>query len=79
MSKNYTTEILREDRWDEWDAFVDKTPQGTVFHRTDWLLALTDKSQVSLLVCRNAAGEIAGGLPLISRPIRWYSTIVCLH
>jgi len=75
MARKYTTEVLARDRWSEWDVFVNQTPQGTIFHRSEWLLALTgDPNSISFLVCRDASGAIVGGLPLVKRPIRWYTT-----
>ena len=70
MAKTYTTELLSPAQWPEWDAFVDATPQGTVFHRTAWLTAAHGgPERLSILACRSADGALAGGLPLLERPL----------
>jgi CelD/BcsL family acetyltransferase involved in cellulose biosynthesis len=75
VARDYTTEILPRDRWLEWDDFVSATPQGTVFHRTAWLMAICGgPERLSLLVCRNAAGALAGGLPLVKRPLACFTS-----
>jgi len=70
MSKDYSVETLPVSKWAEWNTFVTETPQGTIFHRSEWLSALT--KNLSILVCRGKSGQIVGGIPLVERKNGWY-------
>jgi hypothetical protein len=73
MVHKYNVEILLNKSWAEWDSFVDQTPQGTIFHRSEWLTAiLNDPNALSIMVCRNKSGNIVAGLPLIRRSVRYF-------
>ena len=50
---------------EEWDAFVDSSPQGCIFCRSWWLEAVAP-GQFELLVLRRG-GKIAAGMPLVHR------------
>lgn len=59
----YQIEILNpEDTLDEWDQFVDRSPQGVIFCRSWWLKAACQNDFQILVVKRG--DEIVGGLPL---------------
>jgi len=58
----------------EWDALVDRSPHGTVFHYSWWLAAAT--GAVRILVVRNEADALLGGLPL---PQKASAGLVLLH
>ncbi|HEU4585891.1 MAG TPA: GNAT family N-acetyltransferase, partial [Gemmatimonadaceae bacterium] len=47
--------------WERWNAYVRAHPNGTVFHTTGWLNALSDDSRVFV---DESDGEIAGGIAL---------------
>lgn len=56
-----TVKALRRSEWERWDAYVRAHPNGTVFHTTGWLHALSDDSRVFV---DEEAGEILGGIAL---------------
>ncbi len=70
MADRFSTQLLDPRSSPEWDEFIDRADQGTVFHSTSWLTAWA--AEVSILVIRDRDGAIAGGLPLVRRPIGWY-------
>ncbi|MBN2582462.1 MAG: GNAT family N-acetyltransferase [Planctomycetes bacterium] len=72
MANRLQTELLQSSQWPEWNTFVQEQPQGTVFHRTEWLNALCN--DVSVLVCRDGQGAIVAGVPLLKRPLAKFST-----
>ncbi|MFP4058073.1 MAG: GNAT family N-acetyltransferase [Candidatus Brocadiia bacterium] len=54
------------DSLEEWDAFVDRSPQGSVFCRSWWLRAVcSEGDELRILVLRRG-GDIAAGIPLPS-------------
>jgi hypothetical protein len=68
-------EILNSSEYGEWDALVDRSPHGTVFHNSWWLEAA--RSRFQILVCRYGRGIVAGipicrvhrrGVRLLQRP-----------
>lgn len=52
---------LGRGEWERWDAYVRSHPNGTVFHTTGWLQAMSDDSRVFV---DEEAGEILGGIAL---------------
>lgn len=50
------------DDLEEWDRFVDQSPQGTLFCKSEWLRNVLEDS-FEIAVCRGD-GEIRAGLPL---------------
>jgi hypothetical protein len=50
----------------EWDDFVDRSDQATVFAKSHWLRATTD-GHFSVVVCRDEAGVIVAGMPIYYR------------
>ncbi|HUT35660.1 MAG TPA: GNAT family N-acetyltransferase [Planctomycetota bacterium] len=61
--------VLRPtDALDEWDRFVDESPQGCLFCRSWWLQAVSP-GQFEVLVLRKG-GRIVAGMPLV-RYRRW--------
>jgi len=51
----------------EWDAFVARMPDGTAFHRTAWLTAVSQAlgHRAFALEARDAAGALTGVLPVV--------------
>ena len=54
-------EIIKTTDWEEWDDFVNKSPQGTIFHTSYWLRA-SGKNFV-IYGCYDK-GELVGGLAI---------------
>jgi len=54
-------EIIKTTDWEEWDDFVSKSPQGTIFHTSYWLRA-SGKNFV-IYGCYDK-GELVGGLAI---------------
>lgn len=67
-------EFLSPVQYAEWDEFIERSPHGTVFH-SSWWLAVTCAS-FRLLVVRNEAGHLLGGIPL---PLKKIAGISLLH
>jgi hypothetical protein len=68
-SSGASAEILRpRDSFDEWDRFVDESPQGCIFCRSWWLQAVCPDS-FEILVLRKG-GQIAAGMPM-ARYRKW--------
>jgi len=53
---------LEEDEYEEWNSLVEKSPQGTIFHKTSWLASFDDY-QSKTIVCTYKK-SIVGGIPL---------------
>lgn len=71
---NYSTEILQPStRLEEWDMFVDRSPQGTLFCKSWWLRAVCKERFEILVIKQN--GEIIAGLP-ITYEIAWGKKII---
>jgi Acetyltransferase (GNAT) domain len=54
--------VLREDQFALWDALVEKSPHGTVFHNSWWLAA--SGWDFEILGCWNQEGDLSAGIPL---------------
>jgi hypothetical protein len=63
-SYGYAFEVreLEKGEYPEWDSFVDKSPQGTVFHKASWLDSDEDY-EFKILACMHK-GNIVAGMPL---------------
>jgi hypothetical protein len=63
-SYGYSFEVreLGEDEYAEWDSFVDKSPQGTVFHKASWLQSIDDYG-FKIVACTHKENIVAG-IPL---------------
>ena len=59
---NLSIKTLESGRYNEWNTFVDKSPQGDVFCYSWWLEAIT-KSHFKILVITEK-DEIVAGIPL---------------
>jgi len=55
-------ELLRPREYAQWDALVDLSPHGTVFHYSWWLEITADRFEI--LVIRDGNGLLLGGIPL---------------
>ncbi len=65
-SSKFSDDVLRPgDPMDEWDRFVDQSPQGSVYCRAWWLEAVAP-GQYEILVLREG-GRIVAGMPLVTR------------
>ena len=62
VGKNAHPEILRPEEYERWDALVDRSPHGTVFHYSWWLEATGYDFEI--LVSRDERGELVAGIPL---------------
>src|ERR1700733_9751345 len=60
--KEVTCQVLEHEDYAQWDALVDKSPHGTVFHYSWWLR--TTAAEFTILVIRNERGEIIAGMPV---------------
>lgn len=63
--KEALVDRLRPDQYELWDALVDRSPHGTVFHKAWWLAATG--SQFEILGCWNEQGELSAGIPLFRK------------
>jgi hypothetical protein len=66
--KEIQCEVLGVEDYARWDALVDASPHGTVFHYSWWLKAVAEHFDILAIVDSN--GTILGGMPLprLSRP-----------
>src|SRR4029078_10601520 len=55
-------ETLCREQYAEWDALVDRSVHGTVFHHSWWLAAVTPTFDI--VGVRDADGALVGGMPL---------------
>ncbi len=62
MNKQLTTVLLQKDKFPQWNAFVDASPQGDVFCYSWWLDAITKGNFKILAIFDNQ--EIVAGIPL---------------
>jgi Acetyltransferase (GNAT) domain len=60
--KELHVDTLSKDQLPLWDSLVDKSPHGTVFHKTWWLQAAG--CDFEILGCWNQQGELSAGIPL---------------
>ena len=49
-SNNITTRYLRKEEYDLWDAFVDRSMEGTIFHKYIWLKAFARWQNLELRI-----------------------------
>jgi hypothetical protein len=59
MSDKYTFRILGSDEYENWDSFVDRSPQGTLFHKNEWLSS--NGSDYRIFGCYSGSGELVAG------------------
>jgi len=57
-----SAEVLEPDQYDQWNRFVDNSPQGDVFCYSWWLDAITRSNFKIIAYIKN--GEILAGMPL---------------
>ncbi len=57
--------ILQRAAYAEWDALVDRSPHGTVFHYSWWLNVAAQHFEI--LAVRDKRGSVRGGVPLTRR------------
>lgn len=67
MSSRYEVKYLKEDEYEEWDDFVDESPQGCIFCRSWWFEAVCPGRFKILALRKN--GKIIAGIPLPLRTI----------
>ncbi|HZP63076.1 MAG TPA: GNAT family N-acetyltransferase [Terriglobales bacterium] len=60
-SRNAELRYLRPDELSVWDAFVDKSPQGSVFSRSWWLHAIGGRVRI---LAYFVGGQLLAGMPL---------------
>lgn len=53
---------LKKEEFEEWDTLVEKSPQGTIFHKTSWLTSFVDY-EFKIIVCTYRKNIVAG-IPL---------------
>ncbi|MGH9686182.1 MAG: GNAT family N-acetyltransferase [Candidatus Acidiferrales bacterium] len=61
-SVGFQCEILRTSEYDLWNALVDRSPHGTVFHYSWWLNI--SAQHFDILAVRDKHGSVCGGIPL---------------
>src|SRR5262249_2166477 len=54
--------LLRQEEFSQWDALVEISPHGTVFHYSWWLQNACE--HFDILGLRDANGDLVGGIPL---------------
>jgi hypothetical protein len=66
IAARHIIRLLNPDEYEAWDCFVDKSPQGTIFHKTWWLYATASErgGQFNILGYFDSSDQLAGGLPL---------------
>ena|SRR5438270_5233494 len=67
-------EILAPHEYTEWDALVDRSPHGTVFHYSWWLQISAQRFQI--LGARDKGGRLVAGIPL---PVKRIAGLSLLH
>jgi hypothetical protein len=59
--------LLEREEYPLWDEIVQRSPQGTLFHTTPWLLLAERHSQTKLHLCIGTLGEeVIAGMPFFS-------------
>ena len=61
--KNCEIKFITEEEYEEWDAFVDLSPQGNIFNKSFWIRSVSDEFQILVL---KENGKIIGGIVLPS-------------
>ncbi len=51
-------------QYDEWDTFVDTHPQGTIYHKSTWLLSGVHQN-TGLVIARDLEGTLLGGFAFV--------------
>lgn len=64
-SSGVRCEFLTPAQYGEWDALVDRSPHGTVFHYSWWLGIAAER--LDILAVREKNGALCGGIPLTTR------------
>lgn len=65
LSQNrYIVRYLNEGEYEQWDNFVDNSPQGTLFHKSYWLKASGQKFRIYGCFKNE---NLVGGLPIICK------------
>jgi len=63
----YTLQYLKEEEYDKWDKFVEKSPQGTIFSSSKWLEIITSLGgEFKILTCYKGE-ELIGGVSFVER------------
>ena len=65
---NYEIRLLGEDEFPLWNEFVSHSPQGTLFHKTNWLKA---SRETPIIYGCFKSGRLVAGLPLVQRNIQF--------
>ncbi len=62
-SNNINTRYLEKDEYDLWDSFVDKSRDGTIFHKTIWLKTFAEWQHLKFnIACCFKGKELTGGM-----------------
>ena len=62
-SDNLNTRYLNRDEYDLWDRFVDRSAEGTIFHKSYWLSTFATWQHLQLRIAGCFKGdELAGGM-----------------
>jgi hypothetical protein len=63
--------ILKQNEYNRWDEFVNESPQGTIFHTTNWLVTASKVLNENLNIYGFFEGDnLVGGCALFSRKIK---------
>lgn len=65
IRKEVEVDKLRPDQYEQWNALIDKSPHGTVFHKTWWLAAAGREFEI--FGCWSEQGELSAGIPLFRK------------
>lgn len=73
VSKTMIVREIKESEHEEWDCFVEQSPEGTVYHTSTWLMILRQIADIktSILGCFDS-GELVGGCVFGVKQSRFY-------
>lgn len=67
-SDNIQTRFLLPEEYDQWDGFVDRSIDGTIFHKSHWLATFAGWQQLEFRIAGCFKGkELAGGMAFTSK------------
>lgn len=66
MSVKYKVRVLETAEFDLWDEFIDRTPEGTIFHKFGWMKAAEKQSKTQFypLICEKSGEGIISVFPV---------------
>jgi len=74
MNPDYKFVLLDKSEYDKWDLFVDKSLQGTIYHKSWWMAISGDNFRI--FGCYNNSGDLIAGFTCYE--YRLYGLLKCL-